>query len=144
MLLVHAAATFALVGVIWTVQLAIYPLFERVGERAFAEYHDRYTQRMGVVVAPLMVLELFTGVRLMSQLTPNASMAVEWSAFMLIVLVWGVTFALSVPLHRKLSRRFDARTARLLVGTNWIRTVAWSLRGVLVATLVVREFLPDA
>lgn len=141
LLLVHAAATFALIGLIWTVQLAIYPLFERVGERAFREYHERYSRRIAVVVAPLMAVELFTGVRLMSQLEVGASMAVEWSAFTLIVLIWGTTFVLSVPLHHKLGVQFKASTARLLTATNWIRTVAWTLRGILVGAMVSRAFL---
>lgn len=143
MLLVHAAATFALVGLIWTVQLAIYPLFERIEPNTFRVYHEQYTRRIGVVVAPLMAIELFTGIRLMSEVTPGSSMAVEWSAFGLVLVIWGMTAFVSVPLHRKLSARYDVRSVRLLAATNWVRTAAWSLRGVLVAVLVSREFLVD-
>jgi hypothetical protein len=144
LLLVHAAATFALFGLVWTVQLAIYPLFEQVGEAAFRTYHQRYTRRIGFVVVPLMGVELVTGIRLMSQVTPGASMAVEWSAFLLILLIWGTTVMLSVPLHHKLGVQYKASTARLLTATNWIRTGAWTLRAGLVGSLVWAEFMSGA
>ncbi|WP_145182701.1 hypothetical protein [Planctomycetes bacterium Pla163] len=144
LLLIHAAATFALFGLVWTVQLAIYPLFEQVGEAGFHAYHQRYTRRMGFVVAPLMVVELVTGIRLMSQVTPGASMAVEWSAFLLILLIWGTTAMVSVPLHNKLGAQFKASTARMLTATNWIRTGAWTLRAGLVGWMVWTEFMADA
>lgn len=142
LLLIHAAATFALFGLIWTVQLAIYPLYERVGEAAFRTYHRSYTRRIGFVVAPLMVVELVTGIRLMSQVTPGASMAVEWSAFMLILVIWAATLMLSAPLHHKLGVQYRVSTARLLTATNWIRTGAWTLRAGLVGSLVWTEFMP--
>lgn len=132
----HAAATFALVGLVWVVQLAVYPLLARVGPEHFAAYHAAYTRRIGWVAGPLMLVELFTGVRLMSIVEPGTSMAVEWTAFVLIVLVWGSTIMVQMPLHGRLARGFDAERARLLVGTNWVRTVAWSVRGALVASLL--------
>ena len=45
LLAVHAAATWALVGLIWTVQLVHYPLFAQVGADTFRSYHARHTQR---------------------------------------------------------------------------------------------------
>jgi len=33
------------------------------------------------------------------------------------------------PLHGRLSASFDARLHRQLVGSNWARTLAWTLRG---------------
>lgn len=140
MLLVHAAATFALIGLVWTVQLAIYPQFVHVGADGFGSYHARYARGIAFVVGPLMVLELVTGIRLMAQVTPGSSMAVEWSAFGLLLVNWAVTGLVSVPLHKKLGAAYSERSARLLAATNWIRTGAWTLRGVLVAVLVQRAF----
>jgi hypothetical protein len=132
----HAAATFALTGLVWVVQLAIYPLFLRVGAEQFTAYHAAYTRRVGFVVAPLMLVEVFTGVRLMSVVEPGASMAAEWTAFILIVLVWASTFMVQVPLHKRLERGFDEARVRLLTNTNWLRTVAWTLRAVLIGGLL--------
>jgi hypothetical protein len=132
----HAAATFALTGLVWVVQLAVYPLFLRVGAEQFVPYHAAYTRRVGFVVAPLMLVEVFTGVRLMSVVEPGTSMAVEWTAFILIVLVWASTIMVQVPLHKRLERGYDEARVRLLVNTNWLRTVAWSLRAGLIGVLL--------
>jgi len=48
------------------------------------------------------------------------------------LLAWGVTFKYSVALHRKIADNHDvAGSVRLLVVTNWPRTVLWTLGGVI-------------
>jgi len=58
LLLVNAAATLFMVGVIWFVQIVHYPLFALVGEAAFSEYERHHARRTGWVVAIPMLLEL--------------------------------------------------------------------------------------
>lgn len=53
-----------------------------------------------------------------------------------MMLIWGSTALLQVPMHNALSTGFDSKAHRSLVLSNWIHTVAWSLRGVLVLFLV--------
>ena len=43
---------------------------------------------------------------------------------------------LQVPRHQTLATSFDAGTHRALVRTNWIRSVAWSVRGGLMAIVL--------
>jgi hypothetical protein len=43
-----------------------------------------------------------------------------------------------VPRHDELRRGFERRAHRGLVAGNWLRTVAWTARGALVAAVVVR------
>jgi hypothetical protein len=50
----------------------------------------------------------------------------------LTLIIWASTFFVQVPLHDKLAGGFDSDAHRLLVNTNWIRAVAWSLRGIIV------------
>jgi hypothetical protein len=38
---------------------------------------------------------------------------------------------LQVPLHTRLARGFDPAAHRQLVRTNWLRTLAWTLRALL-------------
>jgi hypothetical protein len=52
-LLAHFAATCAMAGVIWIVQLVIYPQFSHVGAEAFPPYHAQYTGLVTLVVGPL-------------------------------------------------------------------------------------------
>ena len=58
--LAHAASTWALVGLIWIVQLVHYPLMATVGTPQFPSYHAAHAQRITWVVAPLMLAELAT------------------------------------------------------------------------------------
>lgn len=55
----------------------------------------------------------------------------------LLVLIWASTFLLQVPKHKVLTHGFDAEAHRFLVRTNWIRTAAWSVRGVVVLWMIV-------
>ena len=45
---------------------------------------------------------------------------------------------LSVPQHAVLARGFDADAHASLVTTNWVRTVAWSARGLMLLWIVER------
>ena len=54
-----------------------------------------------------------------------------WAGAGLLVLIWGATALLSVPQHTILGTGFDEGAYHALVSTNWVRTVAWTLRGML-------------
>jgi len=131
-LLVHAAATFALVGLIWIVQVVLYPLFSRVGPDRFVEYHTAHCRRIGFLVGVLIPVEAVTAV-LVVLAEPGAAAVVGLSLVAVNLLA---TAFLAVPLHDRLARGFDATAHRRLVRTNWLRTTAWSARGVLVALLL--------
>ena len=68
---------------------------------------------------------------------------VHWGAIIglaLVTLIWLSTALLQVPCHEDLSNGFDTEIHRRLVATNWIRTVAWSLRSLL-ATWILGTML---
>ena len=129
-LLVHAAATWALVGLIWVVQVVIYPIYARVPERGFRAFHAFYTQRIGLVVGALMAVELVSGLLLFAHTELGPAL---WPATGLLAFNWLVTGALFLPLHGRLAGGFDAAVHARLVRLNWLRTAAWTARGVLVA-----------
>lgn len=52
LLVVHAATTLFMVGVIWFVQIVHYPLCSRVGGAAFAGYERDHVRRTGRVGGP--------------------------------------------------------------------------------------------
>jgi hypothetical protein len=52
--------------------------------------------------------------------------------------IWASTFLLQVPCHLRLSAGWDAATHRFLVDSNWIRTIAWTLRLVLAVAMLWR------
>jgi hypothetical protein len=53
-------------------------------------------------------------------------------AALLIVIVWLSTFLLQVPIHRRLQSGKENAGIKRLVSTNWIRTVAWTVKVVIV------------
>jgi uncharacterized membrane protein len=130
-LAVHAAATWFMVGVIWFVQIVHYPLFAGVGASGFEAYSGLHQRLTGYVVVPAMLIELVTAALIAA--APPAGIGRGWAlaGLALVLLVWGSTFLLQVPCHRRLSRGFDAAVHRRLVRTNLLRAVLWSARGVL-------------
>lgn len=129
LLLVHAAVTWAMVGVIWLVQLVQYPGFPRVGGAEFGAFHGHHASRITWIVAPLMGAELATGLALVGTDLPGLSGLFLWTGLALIAVNAAWTAFVSVPLHGSLSGRTPERMHKL-VCTNWVRTIAWSARGV--------------
>ena len=81
LLIAQLASTLPLVGLIWTIQLVHYPLFE------------------------------------------------------LVAIIWVSTALIQVPCHNRLVDGFHQPSHRRLVDSNWIRTIAWSLRGGVVVVM---------
>ena len=142
-LLLNFASTFYMVGLVWFVQRVHYPLFASVGSQQFPDYQHAHTSSTGTVVGPLMLIEAATALALIALPPPNVPQLLPWLGVGLLVVIWLSTFILQVPRHRTLESGFDAAVHRRLVGTNWIRTFAWSLRGLLVLW-IVSHALPGA
>lgn len=124
----HDVATLAMCAVIWFVQLVHYPLFARVGAESFKEYEAEHVRRITWIVAPLMLIELGSS----ATLAATAPSAAHIAGLILVAVIWLSTLFLQVPLHGRLSEGYDGATLRRLVRSNWIRTLAWSARGILV------------
>ena len=130
LLAVHAGATWTMVGVIWTCQLVHYPLFAQVAPVDFVAYERAHMRRISLIVGPAMLVELGAAIAIVV-LRPGG--VPLWLATLGLGLV-GVnavsTAVLQGPTHQRLAEGFDAERIRFLVASNWIRTAAWSLRGV--------------
>ncbi|MBC8135690.1 MAG: hypothetical protein H8F28_07385 [Fibrella sp.] len=133
-LLANIATSLYMAGVIWTVQLVHYFLFDKVGVDGWATYHRLHSQQMSLVVLLPMVLQLGTACVLASS-PPNIPALPRWFWFLGAVCVvgtWTITFFVSVPLHAKLGSGFDMGACRALVQTNWLRTLLWTAQATLV------------
>ncbi|MEP7117458.1 MAG: hypothetical protein ABI880_07750 [Acidobacteriota bacterium] len=113
-------------GLIWLVQVVHYPLFGAVDAAAFPTYHREHMHLVTLVVGPLMLIEATAAIAILTLRVSPPSLA--WAGVVLLAVVWGATILLSVPHHDALTRGFSAATLAALVGTNWIRTVAWTAR----------------
>ena len=136
--LLDVAATLFMWGVIWTIQLAQYPLFARIGAAQWGEYHSVYTRSITLVVLPAMVTELGTS-GLLALLRPSwLSPALLWAGFACAALTWAMTFFVSVPLHDTLGRGFSTDAISRLVATNWLRTLFWTAHAAILLVQVWR------
>jgi len=128
--LAHVASTLFMTGVIWFVQVVHYPLYSSIGKAEFAAYEQRHTALTTWVVAPSMLVEGTTAL-LLFWFQPHA--VSRWQlrvGLVLLAVIWVSTALVQVPCHDLLSRGLDSNGVHRLVWTNWIRTLAWSLRAV--------------
>ena len=136
--LAHAGATWFMTGLIWFVQIVHYPLMGAVSADAFPAFEKAHQRRTTWVVGPVMMLEGICAVLLLW--SPQGELSgtpLHWIALALLGLIWASTFVLQVPLHARLALGFDRTVWRRLVATNWLRTCAWSVRGI-IAILLLR------
>lgn len=129
--LLQFGSTLFMTGVIWIIQVVHYPLFARVGRELFADYEKSHATLISFVVIPPMLAELGLAFLL---LFFRPFQIPTWAAglgFGLVLLIWLATFFLQLPQHAILSTGFDETAHHLLVATNWIRTVAWTARSLL-------------
>lgn len=130
-LLVHAGATWTMVGVIWVMQLVHYPLFAQVGTETYATYQTLHMQRITWIVGPVMLVELGTVSLLAAGYVAAVPSLHVWTGAGLLALIWISTGLVQAPLHGMLTSGFDAHTHTWLVRSNWLRTVVWTGRGIL-------------
>jgi hypothetical protein len=149
LLLTQLLATAMMTGIIWFVQIVHYPLFLKIPTEGFVAYEQSHAMRTGFVVAPLMLVELGTAIALLLlSIASGGKMPTAigltplylWSLGCL-ALIWASTFLIQVPLHHLLEQRPDAKAMELLVSTNWIRTILWSIRLGLLAFLSARRII---
>ncbi|MAJ47314.1 MAG: hypothetical protein CBC35_08705, partial [Planctomycetes bacterium TMED75] len=93
LLIAQLASTLPLVGLIWTIQLVHYPLFELVGEESQVDYQKEHMNRITWVVAPLMLIELVT-VGLLWVLAPFDVWAIVGA--LLVAVIWVSTVIIQV------------------------------------------------
>jgi uncharacterized YccA/Bax inhibitor family protein len=136
LLILQMSSTLVMFGVIWIIQLVQYPFFSYVDPENFPKYHAAHTFWITPVVAPTMIIELITSILIIFYPPKLVDPTFLYFGLILTLIVWASTFFIQIPLHNKLAGGFDARAHRKLVNTNWIRTIAWSLRAGLVVYLV--------
>ena len=140
LLLVQVVATGFMVGLIWFVQLVHYPLMEGWPHDDFGRWELAHRDRTGLVVIPPMLAEGAVAAWLLIRRPKGVVAWLPLLGIVLLVSIWASTFFLQVPCHVRLSAGWDAATHRLLVQSNWIRTVLWSAR-LGVAVMMLRQAL---
>ncbi len=136
LILVNTAATWVMVGVIWVMQVVHYPLFANVGTAEFPAYELSHMMRISTLVIPVMLVEASTA--FMLALTPPTGVppTLPWIGLGLVVFIWGATFFFQDVQHSTLARGFDPDVLAALLQSNWLRTIAWTIRGLLTLGII--------
>ena len=128
-LLINIISTWFLIGVIWFVQIVHYPLFNKVGIEHFRLYEIHHTRLTTLVVGPPMLVEMISAIWLVLEPPLYVEQWEIWGALSLLLLVWVSTVFLQVPQHKVLTLGFHQKVYERLVTSNWLRTCAWTCRG---------------
>lgn len=115
---------FGLVVLIWMVQLVIYPSFLHYTTDGLVVWHRKYTSLIGVIVSPLMLLQLGISIY---QITITVDLYTI-SSLVIVGIIWTATFLQFVPIHNTISKgAVSERMLLSLVKKNWSRTFLWTL-----------------
>lgn len=129
-LYIQLIATLMMGGMIWFIQIVHYPLFLKIQNHT--EYFVTHQKRTSLVVIPLMLAEGSSVIALAMMRTSVADIM----GALLLAIIWISTFLIQVPLHQSLAQKFTQKGARALVRTNWIRTILWSARLIVVTFFI--------
>lgn len=135
LLLIHILSTVFMCGLCWFVQIVHYPLFKLVSPNDFPEY-QKGNFVTGFVTVPIMTIELFSGLWI---LYSNYSSLLLVN-MILLACIWGSTFLFQVPAHLALVNDPSEKLFNKLIRTNWIRTICWSARTLLLGYLLLNLF----
>jgi hypothetical protein len=144
LIVVHAAASMFMVGLIWTIHYVHYPLFAYVGESTYASFQAAHVERIGKLLFVPWLTEGITliGVLALAFLGTHKVLrvpAVINGAAMAVVLV--ISGFWSAPAHAKLADGFDTSIHDQLMTVNLIRTLAWTVCGICAMWMVLSDSL---
>ena len=130
--IVTLALSLYMTGMIWSMQILEYPLFALVGPKEFPAYHQRHNRGLPLLVI-LPSLAAFTSAVVLIVTRPKRLPL--WASIVVVVLDLLIIIATAVrevPLHAQLDREgSQAPLIRQLVQGNWIRTVLWTAKAIL-------------
>lgn len=132
-LVVGTVATWGMTGVIWTVQLVHYPTLGRLSVYEPSVAATDHQRRITWVVGPLMVAEGLTALWLLVDRPDTLGVGSAWVAAALLAVALVTTAVVQVPQHSRLADGHDDEVVQSLIAGNWIRTIAWTARGLVLA-----------
>ncbi len=134
--IVHYISTLIMTGAIWLAQLSQYPLLVYVGRRNFIRYEHEHINRISGVAWFIIYIELITSVILLVMNNDIVPISVWISGVVVILIIWFATWSVQYPIHKKLEKGFDKKLHRRLVNSNWIRTISWTFRSLMLTYIL--------
>lgn len=135
-MVLHAAVTWFMTGLIWFVQVVHYPLFASVGSDQWLDYHRAHSSKTTKVVAAPMLVEVATGIWLVVTMTAEQR-GLPVVGLGLLTAIWLATVLRQIPDHQKLAAALPPTGVHRLVRGNSLRAVLWSARALVAGALLV-------
>ena len=130
---IHFMCSLWMMTLIWVVQLLHYPMFLYIPKSNRVIAATFHQQRISWLVMPIMILEWIT----LIMIGPEMNWAGNWIIMaILLTIIWVATATLQVPCHQKLLENPTDNVVRRLVHSNWIRTICWTLKTMVIGNNV--------
>ncbi len=136
----QAASCLILTGLALVVQLVVYPgliSFGRLAPAAWSALHEAHSRRIAVAVAAPWLVQGVTCAALPFVTLPGVPTWQVLLAGALGLLTVAATVGWAVPLHTRLSGRYDDRLAHRLLRANLVRLVAWAAASALALVMLL-------
>jgi len=132
-------AAWTMTGVIWIVQLVHYPLLAVVGADRSVDVAVRHQRAISFVVGPPMAVEGVTTLWLLADRPDGVAVWLPWAGAVCVGVALLSTVLLSVPRHARMAAGPDPEVGAELVRTNWPRTIAWTMHGVVAMVVLLQS-----
>ena len=137
--LIQLVLTWMAVGIMLFLQVVHYPLYKKIKE-GFVEYERSYMRRAALLIGPLMLVEAITAI-LLTGVSPSGILTkLAGANLILLIMIWLSTFLFQLNQHQKLSIRFSEKILKGLIHRNWIRTLLWAIKGVVMVLFCYHLF----
>jgi len=126
-IIIHVAATWFMVGLVWFVHFVHYPLLRDLPVEAVPTYQRAHVRRTVPLIPIVMIVEAISAVALL--LRPGTLLLAAINLGVLAS-IWFATFVLIVPTHRELCEVHDSAAVEKLIRHNRVRSFLWLLHGI--------------
>ena len=125
-----------LVSLVLITQFITYPTFLSIDKKKFPDFHKKYVNKISLIVAPVMIIELLT----LSHIAYFSKDFLIIKSLILLLVIWLTTFFIMIPSHNKISKAFNKKEINMLINYNWVRTILWSFKLLLIIFLYYEKF----
>ena len=137
-LLGHLIFTSIMTGVIWVIQIVHYPSFHFIEKELYTAFQKFHMNKISIIVIPIMLAELITGMMLFLDKSSKSPFLII--SFVILVFIWLITGVFFSKAHNELMTGYQELVVNQLVFMNWIRTLLWTIRLLLLTCFVYLHF----
>ena len=119
----HTAFTVAMFGLMWAVQIVVYPQFRSVAPAEFATYAADHGARITTALALLAPAEIVFAGWLFLDTPAGLSRSAVFISGALLAAGWIATAFFFAPLHGKFQGPYDRDLIEQLISTNWLHRI---------------------